>query len=212
VLLVDDQALFREGIATLLSLYPDIEVVGEAADGASAVAQVAELRPDIVLMDLRMPVLGGIGATQRLAERYPEVRVLVLTTFDDDEEIFPALRAGAAGYLLKDCPSSVLANAIRAAAGGEPVLHPSVAAKVIAELNRRSPPPGDANSGLPEPLSARELEVLRALAAGGANREIARRLGLAEGTVKNHVTTILAKLDVPDRTRAALRARDLGLL
>jgi DNA-binding NarL/FixJ family response regulator len=212
VLLADDQALFREGIATLLSVHPDLEVVGEAADGASALAQVGELRPDVVLMDLRMPVLGGVGATRRITERHPEVRVLVLTTFDDDEEIFPALRAGATGYLLKDCPSSELADAIRAAARGDAVLHPSVAAKVIAELNRRPVRSGDANADLPEPLSARELEVLRALAAGGANREIARQLGLAEGTVKNHVTTILAKLDVPDRTRAALRARDLGLL
>jgi len=213
VLLADDQALFREGLATLLSVHPDLDVVGEAADGASALAQVGELRPDVVLMDLRMPVLGGIGATRRLTERHPEVRVLVLTTFDDDEEIFLALRAGATGYLLKDCPSRELAEAIRAAARGDAVLHPSVAAKVVAELNRRPPPhPGDANADLPDPLSARELEVLRALAAGGANREIARQLGLAEGTVKNHVTTILAKLDVPDRTRAALRARDLGLL
>lgn len=212
MLLADDQALFREGIATLLSVHPDLEVVGEAADGASALAQVGELRPDVVLMDLRMPVLGGVGATHRLTERHPEVRVLVLTTFDDDEEIFPALRAGATGYLLKDCPSTELADAIRAAARGDAVLHPSVAAKVIAELNRRPARPGDANADLPEPLSARELEVLRALAAGCANREIARQLGLAEGTVKNHVTTILAKLDVTDRTRAALRARDLGLL
>jgi DNA-binding NarL/FixJ family response regulator len=213
VLLVDDQALFREALGTLLSVRTDIEVVGEAADGDQALRQAATLHPDVVLMDLRMPVLDGIAATRRLRAEQPDVRVLALTTFDDDEDVFAALRAGAVGYLLKDVSSQRLAEALVAAARGESVLQPSVAAKVVARFAQL---PDDDPAPRPQPLvvplSARELEIVRLLAEGHSNREIATALFLAEGTVKNHVTNVLAKLGARDRTQAALRARALGLL
>lgn len=212
VLVVDDQRLFREGIATLLSVDDEVAVVGEAADGAEALDQVAACRPDVVLMDLRMPRLSGIEATRRVVERFPGVRVIVLTTFDEDAEVFEALRAGASGYLLKDCPAHELTRAIRVAAGGGTLLHPSVASKVVAELNRLRPERSDPNLALAEPLTGRELEVLALLADGVPNREIAATLHLAEGTVKNYVSSLLAKLAVPDRTRAALEARRRGLV
>jgi len=212
VLVVDDQALFREGVVTLLSVHPDVEVVGEAADGGEAVALAARLRPAVVLMDLRMPSLGGVEATRQIAERHPEIRVIVLTTFDDDDEVFDALRAGAAGYLLKDVSSQTLAEAIRVAAQGESFLQPSIASKVLAELNRRPPRPTSAARAMLEPLTEREVEVLRHLARGASNREIAERVYLAEGTVKNYVSSILGKLGTPDRTAAALKARDLGIV
>jgi DNA-binding NarL/FixJ family response regulator len=213
VLLVDDQALFREALATLLDVRPEVRVVGEAATGAEALERSAELAPDVVLMDLHMPVLDGVGGTRRLRVEQPGVRVLVLTTFDDDEDVFSALRAGAVGYLLKDVSSDRLVEAILAAARGESVLQPSVAAKVLA---RFAGMPDDSAAPRPQPLvvplSDRELEVLRLLAEGDSNREIAGRLYLAEGTVKNHVTNVLAKLGARDRTQAALRARALGLV
>jgi DNA-binding NarL/FixJ family response regulator len=212
VLLVDDQALFREALATLLEVRPEIEVVGEAANGAEAIDKVAILRPDVVLMDLHMPVLDGIAAARRLRVEQPDTRVLALTTFDDDEDVFAALRAGAAGYLLKDVTSDRLVEALLAAARGESVLQPSVAARVVArfaELPDDVPP---RPQPLVVPLSERELEVLRLLADGGSNREIASALFLAEGTVKNHVTNVLAKLGARDRTQAALRGRALGLV
>jgi len=209
VLLVDDQALFREALSTLLEVRPEIEVVGEAGDGAEALGRAARTRPDVVLMDLRMPVLDGIAATRRLRTEQPDVKVLALTTFDGDEEVFAALRAGAVGYLLKDVSGDRLVEAVLAAARGESVLQPSVAAKVVARV-----------ASLPEPtvtppaipLSERELEVLRHLAEGRSNREIARALFLTEGTVKNHVTSVLSKLGVRDRTQAALQAHRLRLL
>jgi DNA-binding NarL/FixJ family response regulator len=213
VLLVDDQALFREALATLLEVRPEIEVVGEAGNGAEALDRVAELAPDVVLMDLHMPLLDGIGATRRLRVEHPAVRVLALTTFDDDEDVFAALRAGAVGYLLKDVASDRLVEALLAARRGESVLQPSVAAKVVARFARL---PEDDAPARPQPLvvplSDRELEVLRLLADGSSNREIAGALFLAEGTVKNHVTNVLAKLGARDRTQAALRARGLGLI
>ena len=212
LLLVDDQALFREGLHTLLSLHEDLQVVGEAGNGLEALAAADALRPDVVLMDLRMPVLDGVAATRRLLAAHPTARVIVVTTFDDDELVFDGLRAGAVGYLLKDVSSDKLVEAIRAAARGESFLQPSIAAKVLAEFNRlerASPPPRPA---LAEPLSERELEILRLLAAGDSNKEIAAALYIAEGTVKNHVTNILGKLDARDRTQAALRARELGLI
>jgi DNA-binding NarL/FixJ family response regulator len=212
VLLVDDQALFREALATLLEVRPEIEVVGEAANGAEAIDKVAILRPDVVLMDLHMPVLDGIAAARRLRVEQPDTRVLALTTFDDDEDVFAALRAGAVGYLLKDVTSDRLVEALLAAARGESVLQPSVAARVVArfaELPDDVPP---RPQPLVVPLSERELEVLRLLADGGSNREIASALFLAEGTVKNHVTNVLAKLGARDRTQAALRGRALGLV
>ena len=213
ILLVDDQALFREGLATLLGQHAELEIVGVAADGAEALALAARARPDIVLMDLRMPGMGGVEATRRLLAAQPTVRVLVLTTFDEDEEVFAAIRAGAAGYLLKASPSEKLVAAIRAVARGESVLEPSVTAKLMNEFarvttreERRTTQP------LADPLSGRELSVLQALADGMSNKEIAARLGIAEGTVKNHMTNVLGKLGALDRTQAALRARELGLI
>ena len=212
ILLVDDQTMFRQGMRMLLSSQPDFEIVGEAADGEDALAKAARLNPQVVLMDLRMPVLDGAAATRRLHAVHPEMRVIVLTTFDEDEAIFDGLRAGATGYLLKDAPTDKLYEAIRAASRGESFLQPSVAARVVAEFARLSEQPPAGNQSLPEPLSTRELEILRLLANGSTNKEIAAQLVLAEGTVKNHVTNILTKLDVTDRTRAALRARELGLI
>ena len=212
VLLVDDQALFREALGTLLSVRDDIEVVGEAADGQQALRRVAAMTPDVVLMDLRMPVLDGIAATRRLRVDQPDVRVLALTTFDDDEDVFAALRAGAVGYLLKDVSSERLVEAVRAAARGESVLQPSVAAKVVARFAELDDSPVPATQPLIVPLTDRELEVVGLMAQGRSNREIAAALFLAEGTVKNHVTNVLAKLEARDRTQAALRARALGLL
>ncbi|MFC7246243.1 response regulator [Catellatospora aurea] len=213
VLLADDQSLFREALAVLLGVRDDIVVVGEAGDGAQALDRAAELRPDVVLMDLRMPVLDGVAATRRLRAEHPAVRVIVLTTFDDDEDVFAALRAGALGYLLKDASSAQLVEAVLAAARDEAVLQPSVAAKVVARFARL---PDEEPAGRPQPLvvplSERELDVLRLLADGRSNREIAAALFLAEGTVKNHVSGVLAKLDARDRTQAALRARAIGLL
>jgi DNA-binding NarL/FixJ family response regulator len=203
VLLVDDQALFREALATLLDVRDDVDVVGEAGNGDEALRRAAELRPDVVLMDLRMPVLDGIAATRRMRVEQPGVQVIALTTFDDDEDVF----------LLKDVSSERLLEAIHAAARGESVLQPSVAAKVVArfaQLPATDPQPRP--QPLVVPLSDRELEVMRLVSEGRTNREIAAALYLAEGTVKNHVTNVLAKLGARDRTHAALRAQALGLL
>ena len=212
ILLVDDQPLFREGLSTLLSVHPDLEVVGEAANGAEAITLARSLLPLVVLMDLQMPVLDGVAATRRLHEEQPNCRVIVLTTFDDDELVFDGLRAGAVGYLLKDAPSEKLAEAIRVAARGETFLQPSVAAKVVAEFARLSRKTFTTANPVIEPLSEREIEILRLIAQGASNREIAGTLFLAEGTVKNHVTTILGKLEARDRTQAALKAKDCGLI
>jgi DNA-binding NarL/FixJ family response regulator len=212
VLVVDDQALFREALVTLLGARPEVEVAGEAGDGARALEQAAALQPDVVLMDLHMPVLDGIAATRRLRVEQPAVRVLALTTFDDDEDVFAALRAGALGYLLKDVSSDRLVEAVLSAARGESVLQPSVAAKVVARFAQLDDAPRPRPQPLVEPLSARELDVLRLLADGRSNREIAATLFLAEGTVKNHVTNVLVKLGARDRTQAALRARALDLV
>jgi DNA-binding NarL/FixJ family response regulator len=213
VLLVDDQALFREGLETLLSVHEDIRVVGQASNGQEALQVATKVQPDVVLMDVRMPILDGVRATRLLKKALPQCRVIVLTTFDDDEYIFDALRTGAVGYLLKDVASAQLVEAIRAAARGESILEPSVAAKVIAEFSRvsRLVPPAQMEQ-LVDPLSERELEILGLIARGASNKEIADQLFIAEGTVKNHVTNILGKLGVRDRTQAALKARELGLL
>lgn len=216
ILLVDDQPLFREGLRTLLSIHPDFTVVGEAGNGEEAIRLARSLAPSVVLMDLQMPLLDGVAATRRLHEEQPDCRVIVLTTFDDDEMVFDGLRAGAVGYLLKDAPSEKLAEAIRVAARGESFLQPSVAAKVVAEfsrLSRKAVPTRDTSKELLNgPLSERELEILRLIVRGSSNREIAAALFLAEGTIKNHVTNILGKLEVRDRTQAALKARDSGLI
>ena len=210
VLLVDDQALFREALHTLLSVQPGIEVVGEAGDGEEALRMVAQHRPDVVLMDLQMPVMDGVAATRRLQAEYPASRAIMLTTFDDDEYVFEGLRAGAIGYLLKDVSAQKLVEAIQSAARGETFLQPSIAAKVVAEVARQTTP--DCAQVLIEPLTSRELDILRRMAEGLNNREIADHLVITEGTVKNHVTNILGKLGVRDRTQAALKARELRLI
>ncbi|WP_299028954.1 response regulator transcription factor [uncultured Thermanaerothrix sp.] len=211
VLLVDDQALFREGLKTLLNSRPDFEVVGEASNGEEAIRLAHQLRPQVILMDLRMPILDGVQATQRIHTLLPDCRILVLTTFDDDEDVFEGLRAGAIGYLLKDVSSEKLFEAIRAAARGEYFLLPSITAKVVAEfsrLPRAAPRPAEAE----KILSPREIEVLRLVAIGISNKEIAERLFISEGTVKNHLSNILSKLNVKDRLQAVIRGRELGLL
>lgn len=212
VLLVDDQKLMREGLQVLLELETGIEVVGQAQEGQAALEAYGELEPDVVLMDIRMPGMDGVEATWRLRERWPEARVIILTTFDDDEYVFEGLRAGALGYLLKDVSGPELADAVRTVADEGALIEPSVARKVVAEFARLAPPVRPPEEGLPEPLSEREREVLQLLARGLTNREIATRLSLAEGTVKNYVTSILQKLGVRDRTQAAIRARELGLV
>jgi len=212
VLVVDDQALFREALVMLLGARTEVTVVGEAGNGQQALELAAALEPDVVLMDLHMPVLDGIATTRRLRVEQPGVRVLALTTFDDDEDVFAALRAGALGYLLKDVSSERLVEALLSAARGESVLQPSVAAKVVARFAQLDDVPRARPQPLVVPLSDRELDVLRLLADGFSNREIAGSLFLAEGTVKNHVTNVLAKLGARDRTQAALRARALDLL
>lgn len=213
LLLVDDQSLFREALRTLLSLQPDFEIVAEAENGERALPLTRLHRPDVVLMDLRMPVMGGVEATRRLLQAAPATRVVVLTTFDEDEEVFEALRAGAVGYLLKACSADKLCESVRAAAKGAAVLEPSVAARMMAGLTRLAPPGGrEAAQPLADPLSERERAVLRLLAAGRSNKEIGADLGITEGTVKNHMTNVLAKLGALDRTQAALKARELGLI
>jgi len=212
ILLVDDQTMFREGLRVILSVQPDVEVVGEAANGEEALHLALKLKPQVILMDLRMPVMDGVEATRRLHTRLPESRVIMLTTFDDDEAVFEGLRAGASGYLLKDAPSEKLLEAIRAAARGESFLQPSVAAKVVAEFARLSELAPRRAQSLPDPLTERELEVLGVVASGASNKEIAEQLFIAEGTVKNHLTNILNKLDARDRAQAVLKAKELGLI
>jgi len=212
LLLCDDQALFREGLRTLLSVQPDFKVLGEAANGEEAVRLSVLLTPDVILMDLRMPVMDGVLATQRIHSVTPKCKVIVLTNFDDDELVFDGLRAGAIGYLLKDVSSDKLFEAIRAADRGEYFLQPSITAKVMAEfsrLSRLAPMPVES---MADPLSPRELEILRMVATGASNREIAESLIIAEGTVKNHLTNILSKLNVRDRMQAVLRAKEYGII
>jgi DNA-binding NarL/FixJ family response regulator len=212
LLIVDDQRLMRQGLRTLLELEPDMQVAAEAEDGLAALEQYALQQPDVVLMDIRMPNLDGVEATRRLLGRWPGGRVIILTTFDDDQNVFEGLRAGALGYLLKDVSGSELAEAIRTVAGGGALIEPSVARKVLAEFTRLTPSGTAQVERLPEPLSERELDVLRLLAQGASNRQIAAQLFLAEGTVKNYISSIFDKLGVDDRTQAALRARELKIL
>lgn len=212
ILLVDDQRLMRDGLRTLLELEEDLAVVGEAGTGEEALARYAELEPDIVLMDVRMPGMDGVEATRRLHSQWPEVKIIILTTFDEDEYIFEGLRAGARGYLLKAVSGDELATAIRKVAVGQALIDPAVTRKVVDAFARLAPPMRTINAGLAEPLSEREQEILKWMATGLTNREIAERLYLAEGTVKNYVTSLLSKIGVRDRTQAALRGRELGLL
>jgi DNA-binding NarL/FixJ family response regulator len=209
VLIVDDHAVVREGLRTFLSLQDGLEVVGEAADGAEALERVEALSPDVVLMDLVMPRLDGVGAMRELRARGSQTRVIVLTSFLDDERLMPALQAGAAGYLLKDVEPAELARAIRAAFAGEALLDPSVAARVVAAIAD-----GTATVAAPdqERLTRREHEVLGLIARGRSNKRIAFELGISEKTVKTHVGHVLAKLGVTDRTQAALMAVQQGLV
>jgi len=213
ILLTDDQSLFHEALRTLLTLQPDFDIVAEAENGERALALAKVHKPDVILMDLRMPVMGGVEATRRVMAAVPATKVVVLTTFEEDEEIFEALRAGALGYLLKACSADKLNESVRAAAKGASVLEPAVTARMMAELNRLSAREGKkVSQSLADPLSERELGVLKLLAAGCSNKEIGAKLNITEGTVKNHMTNVLGKLGVQDRTQAALRAREMGLI
>ncbi|HEY9078269.1 MAG TPA: response regulator transcription factor [Anaerolineaceae bacterium] len=208
VLICDDQVVVCEGLRAILSTAADIEVVGVAYNGEEAVGLVDQLHPEVVLMDLKMPVLNGVQATRMITTNYPGVRVLVLTTYDFDEWIFDAIRSGAAGYLLKDTPREQLIAAIRGTALGKTYVDPSVAGKLFAQVNRGVPIPDAQIASL---LSEREMDVLRLLARGMTNTEIAQRLYLSDGTVRNYVSAILEKLGVDDRTQAALMALRAGL-
>lgn len=212
-LLVDDQASFREAMHILLELDSSVEVVAEAANGEEALKLTTELMPQVVLMDLQMPVMCGAEATRRIRDRHPSIRVLVLSVFDQEKDVFEALRAGASGYILKNTPMPQMLDAIRVVAAGQTYLQPTIATQVVAEFNRLSRPitlSGE-EQRLASMLSEREVEILQHLVRGMSNKEIASALSLTEGTVKNHMTRILDKLQVPDRTGAALKARDLGL-
>jgi DNA-binding NarL/FixJ family response regulator len=207
VLIADDQALVRTGFRKILESEPDLKVVGEAGDGGEAVEAALLLRPDVVLMDIRMPRLDGLEATQRLADK---TRVLVLTTFDLNEYVYEALRAGASGFLLKDAPADQLVTAIRVVAAGEALLAPSITRRLIEEFARR--PPSNARPAELEALSPRELEVLRLVAGGLSNAEIATELYVGDATVKTHVSRILQKLVLRDRVQAVVLAYESGLL
>ena len=213
VLIVDDQALMRAGFRMILEAEPDMEVVGEAADGRAAVAAARELRPDIVLMDVRMPEMDGIEATRRLlSDDAGPTKVVMLTTFDMDEYVYEALRAGASGFLLKDVPPEQLLAGIRSVAAGEELLAPSVTRRLIQEFVRRPPEGLRQSPQLAEELTSRELEVLRMIARGLSNAEIAKELYVSETTVKTHVAHVLAKLGVRDRVQAVVFAYESGLV
>jgi len=223
VLVADDQRLMREGIASLLSIQNGIEVVGTAINGQDALEQAVQLQPDVILMDVRMPIMDGVEATALVRRQNPACQILMLTTFDDDEYVINALRAGATGYLLKDIPAADLAKAIQAAHKGIYQLDPTIANKVVASLQssqlrfvqeQQAAQSSDkpANPIYNGDLTAREGEVLRLIAVGATNKEIARRLVISEGTVKNHISSILSRLNLRDRTQAAIYAREHGLL
>jgi NarL family two-component system response regulator LiaR len=206
VLVVDDHSVVRKGICALLATEADVDVVGEASNGRDAIAEVERLRPDVVLMDLLMPVMGGIEATATIVERHPETHVLVLTSVGGDDKLFPAIKAGAIGYLLKDTNPEELIRAIRQAARGQTTLDPAVARRLLREVS------GHDDVATPrEPLTARETDVLRLVARGLPNEAIAERLAVSEPTVRTHVSNVLAKLRLKNRTQAALYALRIGL-
>ncbi len=211
VLVADDQELVREGFATILDLQPDIEVVASVADGSQALASARSLRPDVVLMDVRMPVMDGIEATRRILQGpSTQTRVLVLTTFDNDEYVFAALEAGASGFVLKDTPRAGLMAAVRAVAVGETLLSPGITHRLVEKFARRQPGPDAADSPW-RSLSPRELDVARLIARGMSNAEIAAELVLSEATVKSHVAHVLTKTGLRDRVQVVVRAYETGL-
>jgi NarL family two-component system response regulator LiaR len=207
VLIVDDHGVVRQGLRTYLELLDDIEVIGEAENGLEALGQVRQHRPDVVLMDLVMPEMDGIEATRQICATSPSTRVIVLTSFADDEKVFPAIKAGAAGYLLKDVSPAELANAIRAVQAGETHLHPDITKKLVEQLAGPKPD----SEPVPDDLTPRELEVLRLIGQGMNNREISQTLTISEKTVKTHVSNILGKLHLADRTQAAIYAHRHGV-
>ena len=210
VLICDDQWIVCEGLETILNADPEIEVVGIAHDGARALELIPEVSPDVVLMDLKMPGMNGIQATRRIRENYPDVKVLVLTTYGADEWVFDAIRSGASGYLLKGTPRSSLTAAIKGTVNGETYVDPAVAGKIFQQVAQQAAPA--ATTSIVDSLSNRELEVLRLLAHGKNNADIAEHLYLSEGTVRNYVSAILGKLGVDDRTQAAVLAIRYGVV
>jgi DNA-binding NarL/FixJ family response regulator len=208
VIICDDQATVRDGLVMLLKLEPDIDIVGTAEDGAEAVQMVANKGPDLILMDLKMPIMNGVEATRQIMMKYPQVKVLVLTTYADDEWLFDAIQAGASGYLLKDTPREELIRAVRGTAAGKTYIDPSIAKKVLDQVSSRQTQPATL---VTSKLTEREVEVLRLIAKGLSNADIADSLFLSDGTVRNHVSAILAKLGVNDRTQAAVLAIKHGL-
>ncbi len=220
VLIADDQRLIREGIASLLSIQEGVRVVGTAVNGQEAIAQTEQQRPNVVLMDVRMPIMDGITATAQIRRRFPDCQVLMLTTFDDEEYVIRSLQAGASGYLLKDIPAADLAQAVRLTHAGIYQLNPAVAGKLVGALgtadSRPDAPetavsPDDATLAREHDITERELEVLRLIATGATNREIADALVVSEGTVKNHVSNLLSRLGLRDRIQAAIYALENGL-
>ena len=207
ILLCDDQTVIRDGLEMLLNLEKDMQVIGSASDGAEAIELAAQKQPDLILMDLKMPGTNGIEATREIRARFPQIKILVLTTYDDDEWVFDAIRAGASGYLLKDTPRQKIVEAIRGTMDGKSFLDPAVAGKLMNQVASNQTQPA---SVLAERLTERELDVLRLIAKGFNNSDIASQLHLSEGTVRNHVSAILEKLGVSDRTQAAVIAIQHG--
>jgi DNA-binding NarL/FixJ family response regulator len=208
IIICDDQAIVRDGLAMLVKLEPDIQVIGIADDGSAAVDMVKKEKPDLVLMDLKMAVLNGVEATRQIKNLFPEVKVLVLTTYDDDEWVFDAIQAGASGYLLKDTPRDDLVKAIRGTVAGKTFVDPAIAGKVLNKVSSHQTQPA---TNITSKLTEREIEILRLIAKGLSNTDISDRLYLSEGTVRNHVSAILSKLGVSDRTQAAVIAIQHGL-
>jgi len=215
ILLVDDQQLVRQGIHFLLESEKDLHVVGHATNGLEAVEESKRLLPDVILMDIRMPEMDGVQATQAILETQPNIGIIILTTFDDDEYVFEGLKAGARGYFLKDVSSEELAAAIRTVFHGGALIQPSITRKVLSEFSRLAtniPTNRIPNKEILEPLTEREMDVLKAISEGLSNKEISQKLFITEGTVKNHVSNLIAKLNVRDRTQAIIKAREAGLM
>lgn len=208
VMIVDDQALARDGLELIVGASPEIEVIGTADNGANALAKLDELSPDVVLMDLKMPVLNGVQTTRHICEKFPDIKILVLTTFDADEWVVDAIRSGASGYLLKDSPREEIVKAIKDVAGGKTIVSPQITNTLYRMVKDGTP----TDSTIAENLNEREREILKLLANGLSNADIAERIHLAEGTVRNYVSAIFAKLEVSDRTQAAAIAWRHGLV